>query len=180
VTEEHTAHADPIFLRALEHGDLDRIHLWHNDRALYETLAGTFRYVSRVVEEDWLRSAQTSSPYQINLAICLVSTAQHIGNIYLRDIDWVARRAELHIFIGDPQQRGKGNGRAAVRLLLDYAFRDLGLHRIYLFVLADNQPAIRAYIACGLRQEGVLRNHAYKAGRFVDVIVMGICDEAVA
>ena len=168
-----------VYLRALELSDLDRTQRWHNDRSLYETLAGPFRYASRAVEEEWLRRAQSPSAEQINLAICLRATSEHIGNIYLREIDWIARHAELHILIGDRQQRGKGYGRAAVRQLIDYAFRDLGLHRVYLFVLADNQAACRAYAACGMIQEGVLRDHAYKAGAFRDVLVMGICNETV-
>jgi RimJ/RimL family protein N-acetyltransferase len=122
---------------------------------------------------------QLSSPQQVNLAICLAKQAQHIGNIYLRDIDWIARNAELHIFIGDAQQRNKGYGRVAVQQLIDYAFRDLGLYRVYLFVLADNQAAIRTYAACGLQHEGVLRGHAFKQGAFKDVSVMGICNETV-
>jgi len=169
--------ARSVYLRALESSDLDRVQVWHNDHALYETLAGTFRYVSRSVEEEWLRAAQSASHQHINLAICLTGTDKHIGNIYLREIDWVARRAELHIFIGDADQRGHGYGRAAVRQLIEYAFRDLGLHRIYLLVLAGNLPAIRSYTACGMIQEGILRGHAFKGGKFVDVIVMGICDE---
>src|SRR6266511_1340668 len=112
----------PVYLLALEFTDLERTLAWHNDRALYATLASPFRFVSRATEEEWLRQAQAASPQQINLAICLTAPEEHIGNIYLRDIDWVARRAELHIFIGDPRQRGKGYGRAAVRLLIDYAF----------------------------------------------------------
>jgi RimJ/RimL family protein N-acetyltransferase len=170
----------PVYLRALEMDDLDRTHLWHNDRSLYESLAGSFRYVSRAAEAEWLRSAQSASPQHVNLAICLAATSEHVGNIYLRDIDWIARHAELHIFVGDPQQRGKGYGRAAVGLLTAYAFRDLGLRRVYLFVLADNLAAIRTYSACGFAQEGVLRNHAYKNSSFKDVLVMGICNETVS
>ena len=169
-----------VYLRALDLSDLDRTQRWHNDRSLYETLAGPFRYASRAVEEEWLRRAQAPSAQQVNLAICLSATSEHIGNIYLREIDWIARHAELHIFIGDPRQRGNGYGRAAVRQLIDYAFGDLGLHRVYLFVLADNHAAQRAYVACGMVHEGVLRDHAYKAGAYRDVLVMGICNETVS
>lgn len=166
-----------IYLRALENEDLERTFLWHNDRSLYETLGGPFRYVSRAVEEEWLRRAQAGDTRHVNLAICLAATRQHIGNIYLREIDWIARNAELHIFIADVHERGKGYGQAAVRQMIDYAFRDLGLHRVYLFVLADNHAAISAYTACGLQAEGRLRGHAFKHGLFNDVIVMGLCHE---
>jgi diamine N-acetyltransferase len=168
---------EQVYLRALEMADLDRTYLWHTTPALYNSLVGTFRYVSRAIEEEWLRKAQAGSPQQINLAICLTGQSLHIGNIYLRDIDWVARHAELHILIGDPAHRSKGYGQAAVQLLVAYAFQDLGLHRIYLFVLADNTPAVKMYAACGFTCEGRLRSHAFKGGIFKDVLVMGLCDE---
>ena len=67
-----------------------------------------------------------------------------------------------------------GFGRAAVELLLDHAFDTLGLTRVYLHVRADNAAARRVYVACGFLEEGRLRGHAFKAGRWEDVLVMGV------
>jgi len=164
----------PVFLRALEAEDVVRTHRWHNDPALYETLGGTFRHVSMAVEEEWLRKARLGSSGEVSLAICLREKGTHMGNVYLRDIDWVSRRAELHILIGEGTHRGRGFGEAAVRLLVRHAFRDLGLRRIYLFVLATNAPAIRVYEKCGFVVEGTLREHTLKGGAFRDVLLMGV------
>ena len=43
-----------------------------------------------------------------------------------------------------------------------------------LTTLASNERAIRAYRACGLVEEGRLREHAWSDGRWQDEIVMGI------
>jgi len=169
-----------IFLRALELDDLDRLHQWHNDPDLYNTLIGTFRCISRDAEEEWLRKRQSFSPNEINLAICLVSDSQHIGNIYLRNIDWISRHAELHVFIGDKQNRSQGFGQEAVRQIIIYAFNELGLHRLHLLVLAENLPAIHIYEKCGFHVEGRLRSHVYKAGEFKDVLFMGVSTEDLA
>ena len=64
---------------------------------------------------------------EVNLAICLKDTSQHIGNIYIRSIDWIGRHAELRIFIGEPGQRSKGYGSATIRLAARHVFEDLGL-----------------------------------------------------
>jgi RimJ/RimL family protein N-acetyltransferase len=165
----------PVYLRALELDDLDRTYKWHNDPELYKTLGGPFRYVSRATDEEWLRKKQLFSTEEVNLAICLTSNLQHIGNIYLRNIDWVARHGELQIWIGEPDQRSKGYGQAAVRLLIKHAFQDLGLLRLYLFVLEDNQPAIKVHEKCGFVVEGRLRKHFFKDGKFRDYLVMGLC-----
>lgn len=168
---------ESVYLRALELDDLERTHRWHNDLALYESLAGTYRYVSRAAEEEWLRKKQNYSTQEVNLAICLTDDSQHIGNVYLQNIDWVARHAELHIFIGEPGQRSKGYGQAVLRLLTRHAFQDLGLLRLYLEVLEDNHSAIRLYEKCGFVVEGKLRNHAFKRGKFKNLVVMGLCAE---
>lgn len=175
MTMHREAGMDAVYLRALETGDLDRTHKWHNDPALYGSLGGTYRYVARSSEEEWLRGKCAYCSDQVNLAVCLSDTDEHIGNIYLQDIDWIARRAEVHMFIGESGHRSKGYGTAALRKLLRHAFEDLGLQRVYLSVLDDNNGAIRAYEKCGFMVEGKLRRHAFKNGEFRDLLIMGIC-----
>jgi len=167
--------AENVYLRALDPSDLDRTHKWHNDAPLYEMLVSPFRHVSRAAEDEWIRRKAAYSQTEIQLAICLKEGDQHIGNIQLTDIDWVARHALVGIFIGEAQHWSKGYGRQAMRLLLRHAFHDLGLRRVYLTVLDDNLRAIRAYEKCGFVVEGRLRQHAYKRGQFRDLIFMGIC-----
>jgi RimJ/RimL family protein N-acetyltransferase len=169
---------EAVYLRALELDDLERTHRWHNDPTLYETLVGPFRYVSRATEEEWLRQKQAYSNQEVNLAICLVADSRHIGNIYLRRFNWIARHAEVSgLFIGEPEQRSKGYGTAALRLLIQHAFRDLGLWRLYAFVLEENEPIRRVVEKCGFTVEGKLCKHAYKRGEFKDVLVVGLCCE---
>jgi RimJ/RimL family protein N-acetyltransferase len=169
---------EPVYLRALELDDLDRTYRWHNDPELYKAI-GVFHYVSRATDEEWLRKKLAFSNEEVNLAICLRDNSQHIGNIYIRNIDWIARHGELRIFIGEPDQRSKGYGQAAIRLAVKHVFEDLGLMRLYLSVLADNEVAIRAYERCGFVIEGKLRKHAYVAGEFKDLLVMGLCADDV-
>jgi RimJ/RimL family protein N-acetyltransferase len=173
--------SEPLYLRALEVSDMERCYKWHNDRTLYETLVGYFHFVTKGTEQAWLDGKRAFSEREINLAICLKGSDKHIGNIYLREIDWISRRAQLEIFIGDSEERSKSYGQSAIRQLLSYAFSGLGLKRIYLDVLADNKQAIHVYEKCGFSGEGRLKNHVFKQGGWKDVIVMGICfDEFTA
>jgi RimJ/RimL family protein N-acetyltransferase len=166
---------ETVYLRALELDDLERTYKWHNDPELYRTLGGQFHYVSRATEEEWLRKKQAYSPQEVNLAICLTSTQQHIGNFYIREIDWIARHASLHVLIGETIQRGKGYGTVANHLVVKYAFQNLGLNRLWVSVLEDNQPSLKLFEKCGFTVEGKLRKHAFKDGQFKDVILLGIC-----
>jgi len=165
---------EPVYIRALELDDLERTYRWHNNPEIYKTM-GVFHHVSRATDEEWLHKKAAFSNTELNLAICLTNGSQHIGNIYLRNIEWIARNAELRIFIGELDQTSKGYGQAAVRLLIQHAFRDLGLVRVYLFVLEDNKAAIKAYEKCGFVIEGKLRKHFFNEGKFHNLLVMGLC-----
>jgi diamine N-acetyltransferase len=163
-----------VYLRALTTGDLDRVARWHNDPDLYATLAGHFRYISPETEAAWLRQ-RIEAQNEINLAVCLSESSEHIGNIYLRNIDWVDRNAELHVFIAECGNRGRGYGSAAIDLIARHAFEDLDLMRIYLYVLASNSAAIATYEKCGFAVEGRLRKHVFKKRTYEDLLVMGLC-----
>jgi ribosomal-protein-alanine N-acetyltransferase len=70
--------------------------------------------------------------------------------------------------------RGRGLGREITRLILDWAFSDLGLHRVELEVLAANDRAIRCYLSCGFRQEGVRREAELYPDGWHDFIEMAV------
>jgi RimJ/RimL family protein N-acetyltransferase len=164
----------PVYLRAIDEGDLEPVHRWHNDAALYASLVGTSVPTSLATELAWLQRVSAWSEQARNFALCAHEDDRLIGLCYLRDIDWTHRRTELHILIGDDRDRGRGFGRGAVDLLIDHAFDTLGLARVYLHVLAGNAAARRLYAACGFLEEGRLRGHAFKNGRWEDVLVMGV------
>jgi RimJ/RimL family protein N-acetyltransferase len=58
--------------------------------------------------------------------------------------------------------------------VLEYAFGELGLHRIGLRVVAYNVRAIRCYSACGFIEEGREREAAHVAGEWHDDVIMGL------
>ena len=104
------------------------------------------------------------------------ASGQVVGTIGLADIDRTHRRAEYGVLVS-AEARGKGFASEATRLVLEYGFRTLGLHRVYLHVFADNEPARRLYERAGFELEGRLRQHAWKGGRVRDVLVMGLLAE---
>ena len=58
-----------------------------------------------------------------------------------------------------PGFTGRGFATMAVNLLVDYAFRGLGLARVEAYVDPSNEPAMRVATRSGLRREGVVRGH---------------------
>ena len=97
-----------------------------------------------------------------------------IGSVYIRDIDYIHRKGEFGIFIGERDFAGKGAGLIATRDILQIAFDELKLHRVYLRVFTDNISAIKTYEKAGFIKEGLLRDTVYVDGKFRDMFLMGI------
>lgn len=84
------------------------------------------------------------------------------------------RRHVGHIGISVSEAwQGKGVGNALMQAGIDLADNWLNLTRLELEVYADNEPAIRLYERFGFEREGILRQHAFRDGRYVDSIMMG-------
>lgn len=72
------------------------------------------------------------------------------------------RHASIDIFL-DPAVHGRGVGRDTVRALAGLLVRDRGHHRLVIDPAADNEPAIRCYIAVGFRPVGIMRRYERNA-----------------
>ena len=99
-----------------------------------------------------------------------------IGEARLHHLSRQDRRARYAIGIFDPDVRGQGIGTEVTRLVLDYAFGSMGLHRVDLRVLSYNNRAIAAYDRCGFVVEGIERESAFVDGQWHDDVMMAILE----
>jgi diamine N-acetyltransferase len=95
------------------------------------------------------------------------------GIVELVDINFIHRTAEIQILLKSNFQ-GHGLGKIVMARGIDYAFNVLNMHKIYLYVDADNQRALHIYKNLGFVREGVLRQHFFVEGAYHDSIIMGI------
>jgi RimJ/RimL family protein N-acetyltransferase len=103
---------------------------------------------------------------------------RYVGHIRLSVFSWEDGDARLAIGIYDRRFWSAGYGGEAMRLLLRYAFDDLGLHRVDLLVIEYNARAIRAYEKVGFVREGVLRESALVDGvRYGDILMSILAQE---
>lgn len=68
----------------------------------------------------------------------------------------------------------QGFGSDAMRLAVRYAFTELNLQRISLYVFDYNPRAMRVYEKSGFSIEGRLRGAILREGERTDVLVMGV------
>lgn len=74
------------------------------------------------------------------------------------------------------QPKGRGYGRACVRLLAEMAFRDLGAHRFWLDVKSENARALALYRSEGFVEEGRLRESVRSGSGFDSLVVMSMLE----
>jgi RimJ/RimL family protein N-acetyltransferase len=97
-----------------------------------------------------------------------------LGEVVLRNVDRDNRSAGFRIGLAGPAQYGRGLGTTATRLLLDFAFGPLALHRVELEVYAFNPRARHVYEKVGFVVEGVRRDALWWDGAWHDAVAMAI------
>ncbi|GAH98179.1 unnamed protein product, partial [marine sediment metagenome] len=92
-----------------------------------------------------------------------------IGSIGFNHINWVSRNANIFLTIGEPEYWGKGIAGEASRLMINYGFTELNLHKIFAGVFTPNTRSLRAAEKLGFEKEGVLKEEMYVDGEYHDV-----------
>jgi len=95
-----------------------------------------------------------------------------LANFY--DIDRRQGRAAWAFYLADPAVRGKGVGGMVEFLMIERAFGELGLHKLWCEVLASNAAVWKLHLKYGFVQEARLRAHVVKNGEPQDVIGLGL------
>lgn len=163
--------SDKIYLRPLERGDAAVIAPWFNDQEVTRTML-SYRPMSIGAEEAWI--ADHAKGEDMILGIALRETDALVGCTGLNHIDQRNRHACFGIVIGRKDLWNQGMGTEATRLVVDYAFSTLNLHRVWLHAYEFNERGVRAYEKVGFKREGVLREDCFRDGRYWNTIAMAI------
>ncbi|MGY6129493.1 UDP-4-amino-4,6-dideoxy-N-acetyl-beta-L-altrosamine N-acetyltransferase (plasmid) [Paraburkholderia strydomiana] len=163
-----------IKLRAIEEGDLPLIASWRSDPQVYEYFY-EFLPISSRQQRNWFEK-QLQDTSEINLVVSNLSGIA-IGTVSIYHIDRRNRKAEWgRLIIGDPAARSGGIGAEIEALILQYAFEHLNLHKLYCEVLVENEKVVSLHKKFGFREEGILRDHAFKAGKYADAVILAMLD----
>ena len=163
-----------VLLRAMTRNDLPRLCQFNNDLAVEVAGGGDPPMPQSLARLEAEFDARAASGGRDGTGFAIEADGQLIGQCALFNNNSVNRTAELGIAIGDKTYWGRGYGREAITLLIDYGFRHHNLHRIYLSVNGNNDRAIAAYKRCGFVEEGRLRSHVWSNGQYIDFVYMGI------
>ncbi|NIK76685.1 ribosomal-protein-alanine N-acetyltransferase [Paenibacillus castaneae] len=113
----------------------------------------------------------------------------YIFGIFVKETDEIVGRLALtgiargffqNVFLGyyiDQQYNGRGFATAAVSLGLEFAFTELGLHRVEAGVIPKNLPSIRVLEKAGFRHEGLAKAYLKINGKWEDHNIFAITAE---
>lgn len=129
---------------------------------------------SVVKADDWFDEIQKlQGDKNVRLGIFLQDDTV-IGDVALQGIDWQNRSCDIGMGIAKIENRNRGYGKEAVRLMLDYAFHHLGLERVSANTLEGNISAQKSLEKMGFVLEGRERQSVYFGGRKYDRLNYGL------
>jgi ribosomal-protein-alanine N-acetyltransferase len=166
-----------VWLRPLEERDLPAYVAGMNDTEV-GGWAGYREPFSVEQAKGWLQHNNEESRHGRGwfFAVCELGDDRFIGTTWLKDVNTSSMMAELAIFM-DRDHIGAGWGTDAQRVLLNFAFTNVGLQRVFLTVFAANERAIRSYEKLGFQREGLMRRSWRGIRGLEDSLLMAILKE---
>ena len=96
-----------------------------------------------------------------------------VGNIRLFNFHEIHRRAELSFLFYDSDEWGKGYATEALKAVVEYAFKEMKLHRIHADYYEVNLASAKVFEKLGFQIEGNYGDHFWLSDSYVDSIRVG-------
>lgn len=162
-----------VYLRPIEPEDAELVHRWYEDSRVAELMGDppTSLAQRRLRYE---KSAGDDRHDFFRFLICRLDDDRPIGRTDLFDIDRDNGSAAFGITIGEPDLWSQGYGSDAVNALVDFAFGQLRMERVWLDTDDHNHRAQAAYRKAGFSVEGRLRHAWFQNGAWSDDIRMSL------
>ena len=126
-------------LRKIEPTDLPYLYQWENDARMWAD-SDTHNPLSQADLREYIASTTGDIYRDGQLRLMIEAEGVTMGCIDLFDFDARNRKAAIGMYIA-PDARGKGVGKQAVHMLLDYAFDFLHLRMVYAIISVN-------YVGC--------------------------------
>lgn len=162
-----------VYLRPMEPADVELAHRWYTDARVAWWMGDPPSSLARR-QQRYERGLAGQGEDHFSFVICRLEDDEPVGRTDLFLLDRTNGSTAFGITIGDPAHWGHGYGTDAVNALVDFAFGQLRLERVWLGTDARNVRAQSAYAKAGFREEGRLRHAFYQDGEFHDELRMAL------
>lgn len=126
-----------------------------------------------------LRSMAREAKRQSMVPWVLEVDSRIVGLLTMANIQWGAVLQGTVGYWVAQEVAGRGVAPTAVALACDYAFGQLGLHRVEVCICPENAPSLRVVEKLGFRYEGRRSRYIHIDGQWRDHYCFGlVCDDA--
>lgn len=146
---------------------------WLNDEEIAKMLALPNRSLKdqSFINESFKRFTQESC---MGFFIKKIDDNLFIGTCKIDKIDLVNKSCEIGIMIGEKKFYGKGISKIVFQILLDYAFNNLQLNRVWGGCLSNNTAMNKTFQRLNFRNEGLLKEAILFNNKFIDTKLYAI------
>lgn len=162
-----------IILRPPKLSDAPILEKYINDRLVSRYLRSVGYPYPKGGMIKWIKRVQRRIKNKKGYNFIIVFDEKPIGSVGLGEIDWQNKNAKLGYWLAR-KFWGQGIMTEAVKLILDFGFRKLKLHRIEADAFKENKKSQRVLEKSGFKIEGISRESIFKFGRYHNGLRYGI------
>jgi UDP-4-amino-4,6-dideoxy-N-acetyl-beta-L-altrosamine N-acetyltransferase len=159
-------------LRPMNEGDLEIVLKWRNSDYIRQNMFSD-HLISKVEHKAWFDLLKM---HKDNKYLVFEREDKPFGLVYFTDIDEKNRRCYWGFYVGE-KDSPKGTGTAMGLMGIEYAFETLGIRKIIGEVFVFNKASFSFFNRLGFKEEGQLKKHALKDGKYEDVIIFALFKE---
>jgi diamine N-acetyltransferase len=165
-----------IYLRALEPEDIDFLFTTENDTSFWE-ISNTQAPFSRFLLEQYITNSHQDiyEAKQFRFVICN-NEDRPVGMIDLFDFEPQHLRVGVGLLLITEQQ-GKGYGKEALKIIINYAFTYLKVHQIYANITSENEISIGLFEKFNFKKTGVKKDWVNSNSGFKDELLYQLIKE---
>ena len=158
---------DDIGLRALEPDDLHWLYGIENDTELW-AISGTVQPYSMELLRRYIERAQEDIHVHKQVRLVVTYRGAACGLVDLYDADFRNRRAGVGIVV-EKEFRNLGIAKVALELLAQYAFEHLRLHQLYAEIPDGNTPSIKLFEDAGYHRRCTFKDWIFDGKDYKNV-----------
>lgn len=164
-----------LVLRELRLEDAEAANLYESDPEVVRyashgvrTLAESRAYIERGLADP------TAEPRTV-FDFAVTAGGLYVGRAGFKVTDTESKQGMLWWVLG-PAHQGRGYATEAMAAVIELAFGEVGLHRVYADIDPRNAPSLRVAERLGMRREGHLVESLWLKGEWVDSVFFGLLD----
>lgn len=163
-----------VYLRGLEEDDLVHLKEWLcNEKVTHYLEFGAWPPSIEQLTKQYVSDTKN----EVSFLVLSKNRDKPIGWGGLYEINWIKRSAELRFFIGETKFWNMTIALESFKLLLDYSFKKLNLHKVTAGANVENKNSWKIIERVGFVKEGTLRDAVFRNGKYYDAYIYSILEK---